>query len=155
MARRQRSSAGMVGGIIFLLFMLLMGYIVFKAVSGVYAILAFVAPFLLIMALVLNHTVVTDFFKGLIKTLKQDTGKGLIYTAGTVIGYPFVAAWLAFRAYTKRGSKRKKEPVAKEDKEYIKYEEVEDEDFLELPDLEEVKQKPSSSSDGSYDDLFS
>jgi len=68
---------------------------------------------------------------------------------------------LALKAYTKRkiGSKTKdNSKVEKED--YIKYEEVEeDDDFLELPDLEEVKQTRSSGTEGakdnSYDDLFS
>jgi len=164
MAKNRRNSAGTVGGVVFLLFMVVMGWLIFKAISGVFSLLAFAAPIFLIMALILNHTVVTDYFRKLVRMLKEDTGKGLIYVAGTVIGYPFVAAWLAFKAYAKRslGSKRNPNTSKKESDDYIKYEEVddgEDEDFLELPDLEEVKQTRSSSGsankDNSYDDLFS
>jgi len=149
----KKSSAGMIGGIIFLLFMFVMIWVVFKAVSGVFWILSIVAPILLIFALFMNHTVVTDYVKWLFKLLKEDTGKGLLYTLGTIVGYPLVAAFLAMKAYTKRtlGSKRKPK---EESGDYIKYEEVEEnEDFLELEDLEEVKQKQSSG-DNSYDDLF-
>lgn len=162
MANNKRNSAGTIGGVVFLLFMVVVGWLIFSAVKGIFSLLAFAAPIFLIMALVLNHTVVTDYFRKLIKTLKEDTGKGLIYVAGTVIGYPFVAAWLAFKAYTKRTLGSKKTSASKNDKEdYIKYEEVDDgseDDFLELPDLEEVKQTRSPGSgntkDNSYDDLF-
>lgn len=161
MANNRRSSAGTIGGVVFLLFMVVMGWVMFKMVAGAYSLLAFAAPIFLVLALVFNHSVVTDYFSKLMRTLKEDTGKGLIYVAGTVIGYPFVAAWLALKAYTKRTLGTKRGNTSKKVKEdYLKYEEVEDdEDFLELPDLEEVKQTKSSGSggtkDNSYEDLFS
>ncbi len=154
----QAKGGGMVGGLVLLFLMVLVGWVAFKAVSGIFWILSVVAPIFLIMALVLNHTVVTDYIKKIFKLLKEDTGKGLLYTVGTVVGYPIVAAWLAFKAYATRNSRKQRQSKAKK-KEYIDYEEVEieDEDFLELEDLSKVKQKnaqPQSRSDNSYDDMF-
>jgi len=145
---------GLVGGLIFLLIMLGMVYFAFKAVSGIFWILSVMAPIMFIAALVINHRVVTDYLKKIFRLLKEDTPKGLLWTAGTVIGYPVVAAWLAFKAFTTKGSKKYQKEKRKE-KEYIKYEEVEEsEDFLELPDLEEVKPKQGRSTND-YDDMFS
>ena len=145
---------GLVGGLIFLLIMLGMVYFAFKAVSGIFWILSVMAPIMFIAALVINHRVVTDYLKKIFRLLKEDTPKGLLWTAGTVIGYPVVAAWLAFKAFTTRGSKKYQKEKRKE-KEYIKYEEVEEsEDFLELPDLDEVKPKQGRSTND-YDDMFS
>jgi len=156
MANQVRSGGGLVGGLVLLFFMLVVGWVAFKAVSGIFSILAFVAPVLLIMALVINHTVVTDYIKKIFKLLREDTPKGLLYTVGTVFGYPLVAAWLAFKAYaTRKSIKQRKGNVKKKD--YLDYEEVEveEDDFLELPDLNKVKQKQAQSrSDNSYDDMF-
>jgi hypothetical protein len=157
MANQVRSGGGLVGGLVLLFIMLMVGWVAFKAVSGIFSILAFVAPVFLIMALVMNHTVVTDYVKKIFKLLREDTPKGLLYTVGTVLGYPVVAAWLAFKAYaTRKSIKQRRGNVKKKD--YIEYEEVEevdDEDFLELPDLNKVKQKQTQSrSDNSYDDMF-
>jgi len=136
--------------------------VVSTAVKLLYGYLAF--PLLLI-ALFLNYSVVTDFFSGLVREIREDTGKGLIKTALTAAGYPFVFAYLAGKAYLKRtlGSKRasvKDQRANKEEKkgDYIKYEEVEDEDFLELEEIDKVrvkeKQTRTNDADNDYDDLF-
>jgi Mn2+/Fe2+ NRAMP family transporter len=153
-----KGSGGIIGGMVLLLIMLTVGWLAFKAVSGIFSILMFVAPILFILALILNHTVVTDYISKIFRLLKEDTGKGLLYTAGTILGYPLVAAWLAFKAYATRNSKKKARPQARNSnkakkEDYIKYEEIEDEDFLELPDLNEVKDKQPRGGN-SYDDMF-
>lgn len=155
---RQKKSRSPIAGIIVFVFIAFMLYLLVSMVTSVVSILySYVALPLLLLALFLNHRVVTDYIGWLWKTIKEDTGKGLLYTAGSIVGYPFVAAWLAMKAYAKRtwGSKRK----AKDDKkgEYIKYEEVEEEseDFLDLEDLDkhQVKEKQTRSGN-EYDDLF-
>ncbi len=157
MANRQ-SKAGTIGGVVFLLFMFVMIWVIFKAVSGIFWILSVIAPIMLIFALFMNHTVVTDYVRWLFKLLKEDTGKGLLFTLGTFIGYPLVAAYLALKAYTKRSLGSKRNPKEK-DKEgdYIKYEEVQEkeEDFLDLGDLDKTPQKQAQTRDNTYDDLFS
>jgi len=89
--------------------------------------------------------------------IRKDTGKGILVAAGSIIGYPFVSAWLALKAYTTRNKiKKQKGDPKKED--YIKYEEVEeDEDFLELEDIDKVREKqaqPQARNDNDYEDLF-
>jgi len=160
MARQQKSRSPFAGIIIFA-FIAFMIYIIFTMVTGVISILySYLALPLLLIALFLNHRVVTDYVGWIWKTIKEDTGKGLLYAAGSVVGYPFVAAWLAMKAYAKRtlGSSRTAEATEDKKGEYIKYEEVEkdSEDFLDLEDLDKhnkVKEKLTRS-DNDYDDLF-
>lgn len=158
MARQQKSRSPFAGIVIFA-FIAFMLYIIVTMVTGVVSILySYLALPLLLIALFLNYNVVTDYIGWIWKTIKEDTGKGLLYAAGSIVGYPFVAAWLAMKAYLKRsvGSKRTKE--GKKKGEYIKYEEVQDEseDFLDLEDLDkhQVKEKQSRSGN-EYDDMFS
>ncbi len=151
MATRQSPRANNpIAGIIGLAVMLVIIYLLFKVVSGIISIMYFLGPILLIIALVLNYKVVLNYVQWLAQMIKKDTGKGLLYTALSVVGYPFVSAWLFLKAFLKFRLKRNgvKQEKAKE-KEFVEYEEItEEEDFLELPDLEKPKQT------NRYDDLF-
>jgi len=161
----KKSAAGTFARIIPILFFVVMAWLVVSTVSLVAKIFyGYLALPLLIIALVLNYSVVTDFFVGLFKDLKEDTGKGLLKVGATIVGYPFVFGYLALKAWTKRalGSKRKSVKEQKKG-DYIKYEEVEDEDdFLELEDIDKAKQRvkekivvqESKTKDDGYDNLF-
>jgi len=164
---KKTNSAGMIARFIPLLFFVVMIWFLISTVSLVVKVLySYLAIPLLLIALFLNYSVVTDYFSGLMREIKEDTGKGLIKTAASIAGYPFVFAYLALKAWTKRalGSKR---PSVKDQKskgkddskgDYIKYEEVEEDDFLELEDIDKkkvkVKQTQSKTNDNDYDDLF-
>lgn len=160
---RQNQSRNPLGGIVGLGIILILAYIflkvVFGAVSMVWGILAFVAPLLFIVSMFLNFDVIKDYFKMLTDTFRKDTGKGLLYTAGSLIGYPLVSLFLFYKAFNTRKKRVKSEAKVKNKKEgedYVKFEEVDEvdnEDFLELPDIEEAE--PESKPLNRYDDLFS
>ncbi len=139
-----------IAGIIGLAVMLIIIYLLFKVVTGVISIMYFLGPILLIIALLLNYKVVLNYVKWLGQMIKKDTGRGLLYTGLSVVGYPFVSAWLFLKAFLQFRLKRNvnKQEKAKE-KEFVEYEEITDEeDFLELPELEKPKET------NRYDDLF-
>lgn len=152
-------------GIIGLGIMLVMGYVVFKMLSGAFAILSFLAVPLFILALFLNYRVVSEYFNWVVGNIKKEPAKGFVIAGASIVGYPLVAAWLAFKAYTtkKLGRTKKTTKQKEEDGEYLKYEEVkkENEDFLELEDLDKpktrkkVKQTRGKTKDNDYEDLFS
>lgn len=142
-------------GIVALVFIVFLVWLVFNFVKGLFTILSFLAIPLFILALILNYRVVGDYFKWILKLFKKEPVKGLLAGAGTVIGYPLVAAYLFFKAFSNRRIAAKKEK--KKPGEYIRYEEMEDdEDFLELPEIpgEKVLEKQSRDQN-KYDDLFS
>lgn len=163
----KRNSASLIAKIIPLLFLAVMVWLVVSTVGLAFKIFySYLAIPLLVMALVLNYSVVTDHISSLMQGLREDTGKGLIKLAGNLVFYPFVFGFLALKAWGKRalGSKR---PSVKEQKgkqsskgDYIKYEEVEEDDFLELEDIDKpktkvkVKAQQTKNDTGDYDDLF-
>lgn len=162
---KNRSSAGLFAKVIPIIFLVAMMWLVVSTVSFAFKLFySYLAIPLLIIALFLNYSVVTDHINSLMRGIKEDAGKGLIKLVGNVVFYPFVFAFLAMKAWGKRalGSKRPsvKEQKGKDGKkgEYIKYEEVEKEDFLELEDIDKpkpkVKVKQSRETGNDYDDLF-
>lgn len=163
MANRQRKSSGSLKfGIVGLVFMLIMLWLAFQAVTGVFKILSIMAIPFFIIALILNYRVVSDYANWVFGLIRKDTTKGLLVAAGSVIGYPLVSAWLAFKAYTTRNKIREQKGNPKKG-EYVKYEEVDevdDEDFLELDDLDDTPtrqkqaQPRAQSRDNDYDNLF-
>lgn len=159
MAQRNYTSRGPLAGVLGILIVLGLIYLAFKMVAGVFSILAFVAPVLFIAALFLNRNVVIDYGKMLLNTIKKDTPRGLVYGALSFFGFPVLSAYFFIRAFMSSRLKKvvdSKRQEAAENKKYAEYEEVEEEDdFLELPDLEESKpQKEKLKEDSGYEDLF-
>ncbi len=147
-----RTSNNPLAGVIGLLVMLVIFYLLFKVVSGIVSLLYSAGWILLIIALVLNYTVVFDYVKWLGKVIKTDTLRGVAYSALSIIGYPFVSVWLFLKAFLKyRINRNSKQREKAKEKEFTAYEEIEEEDdFLELPDLDAPKKKVENR----YDDLF-
>jgi hypothetical protein len=127
-------------GVLFAAFWILK-YVVFK-------ILYTLAPFLFALALILNYRVVLGYGKWVMDLFKSSILTGILASVLSVVGYPFVSAFLAFRAYQLRGETWRKNDETKEG-EYIKYREVE-EDFL---DISEEKRKGEEFKD-QYKDMF-
>lgn len=145
-------------GVLVVLVLFVMIWLAISAVRGIFMILSWLALPLFVLALILNYRVVTDYFKWLWRLLRQETVKGIIYTGLTLLAYPFVSAYLAMKAFNNnRWSENN--PDEEVDGEYIKYKEVEivdeEDDFLELEDLDEMKENPRRSNDSNaYDDMF-
>jgi len=155
----RRESGNPFFGILIVLFLFMMVWFAITAVRGIFMLLSWLALPLFILALVLNHKVVVEYVSWLWRMIKRDTVKGLVFTGLSLVGYPFVSAYLAFKALSNYRLKNSDEDDLKG--EYIKYREVkvtdedDDEDFLELPELDVVK-KERNEVDGSnnYDDMF-
>jgi hypothetical protein len=151
---KKYSSNNPLSGIIALLFIVFLGWLVFNFVKGLFSILTLLALPLFVLALILNYRVVIDHFKWLWGLIKKDTGKGVLYSIGTVVAYPVVSAYLFFKAFTTRKQAIKEN--SKKKGEYLSYEESEEEDdFLELPDVDyKVIEEKQTRPNNKYDDLF-
>lgn len=159
MARQtqQRTTRSPFAGVIAIVGLIAVIYVLLNVVKIGWAILAFLAPILLIISLFLNKSVAIDYVKMLIKTLKTDLPRGILYTAGTFFLAPLVMTYIFFKAYMSskvRKTVDRKRAAAKEEAGYTKYEEVEDDDdFLELPDLD-VDPPKEKLKDTGYENLF-
>lgn len=147
----------------------LVGLIIFIAIAyfmvkGVFAILGFLAPFLLVGAAILDYTVITDFGKFMLKLLKENPLMGLVAILLVMIGFPVVFGFLFFKAYARRKFKNFAEKVEKEKGRFDEYEEVksnskqtEEDDFLILPKIEKPVTNTRTTSEqkgNDYNDLF-
>lgn len=150
---KQGGPLGSFGPIIALVLFFVLLYFIAK---GVFTILSWVAPVLLLATLVIDYKVVIDYFKFIGKLLKDNILLGLVALVLTVIGFPVVSGFLFFKALTRRTIKSKMEEVQKRrEGEFVEYEEIEDsEDFLNLPEAEPVKSTRSNKGSNEYEDLF-
>ncbi len=122
----------------------------FYIAKGVFTLLAWAAPVLLIITLIIRHEVVLSYGKMLINLVKRNPLMGIVAIVLSIVGFPVVAFALFGKALLDRkigqlGQKREK---AYQD-EFVEYEEIQEES-LELPQMDTKK---SSSSE--YDDLIS
>lgn len=127
--------------------------------KGIFNLLMWAAPVILIATLVLDYTVFTDFFRFLIKLLKENTIMGILAAVLTFFGFPFVLGYLFLKAIMRRSVKTALKNAEKERNTYTEYVEVkedkEDESFLELPPLQKsTRQESRKDSDSPYDELF-
>lgn len=130
--------------------------VLFFLAKGMFWLLSWVAPILLIITLILDYTVVTDFFKFIWKLLKENTIMGILSVFLVIFGYPVVAGYLFFKAIGKRSLKKAYEKVEKEKNTFTEYEEVtkDDDSFLELPPLHKRPEAHKQSKSNEYDEMF-
>ncbi len=139
-------------------------FVMYFLITGLFSVLAWASPVLLIGAAIFDHTVITDYGKFIFRLLKENPLLGLIAVLFTVVGYPAVFGYLFFKALARRKIKQVVNKVEKERNTYSDYEEVKtapqekEDDFMILPNVEkpvEVKNNTSAEEKKSgYDDLF-
>ncbi len=139
-------------GFIFLV-LLLVG--LFFIAKGIFTILAYAAPVLLIGALIINYKTVINYFKFILSLFKRSALTGIIAILLSIIGFPVLSGVLFGKAILDRKVRRLREAhQAREEGEFVNHEEVvrrmPDEE-LELPSFEKP-QIPKK--DNRYEDLF-
>lgn len=78
----------------------------FWMARGIFNLLSFVAPFLLIAALLVNYRVVTGYGKWLWETLNRDIFMGIVYIALSFFGFPILSAYLLIKAIASNSIKK-------------------------------------------------
>ncbi len=101
----------------------------------VYWALAWIAPVLLVLTLIINYRTVLNFGKWLWQLLTRSPLMGILAIILIVIGFPVVAAFLFGKSFIDRRMRQYMEEQGMID-EYVEYEEVPDDDPLELPQLD-------------------
>ncbi len=138
---------------------MIMGMILlFYLAKGVFTILAWVAPVLILLTLIINHKVIVNYGKWIFNQYRnQNWPVALGATALTVLAFPFVSLFLFGKAMImKKITEAFPEGVGqpahsrKEDN-FVDYEEIV-EDPLELPDLPKETQDKIDNND--YENLF-
>ncbi|WP_235297240.1 hypothetical protein [Portibacter marinus] len=119
----------------------------FVLLRGIFKLLYFLAPVMLIVTLILDYKVVINYIKQLGSLFARNPLYGVGATALTFFFYPIVFAILLFRAFAGRQRKRFiGESEARTETDFVEYEEIDDEP-LDLDEFGKVKEKR-------YDDYF-
>lgn len=151
-----RSPFGGITGLISLVLFMMVAYFLFK---GIFLILSYAAPVLLMATLIMDYTVVTDFIKFLAKLVKDNPLFGIVAIIVSLVAFPFTAGFLFFKMMMRRAIKKAQQPRPEtqatgepvndvDDEGFADYEEIE---TLELPDIEAPKSKGR---DNDYDQMF-
>ena len=138
-------------GVVFLVFALMA---VFWLAKGIFTILAWLAPILLIATLIIDYRIILNYGKWILHQLKTNTLVGVGMSLLTVVGFPVVSFFLFGKALLKRKLKSLESSYRAERTEsYSEYEIVEEDisTTLELPPLERRKAKTASDD---YEQLF-
>ncbi len=126
---------------------------IFFLLRGLFWVLSWVAPVLLLAAFIIDRTVVINYGKWLIKTVKNNPLLGIIAILFTAIGYTVVFPFLFAKALFKKKIKNATRQYENNQQgELVEYEELDnassDEKPLEMPPLKKKEQR------GEYDQLF-
>lgn len=141
------------GGIASLILIVLFFFGLFWLAGKAYTLLMLAAPFLLILAAILDYHTIINYVKYILGLFKTNVLMALGLSALTFFAFPLVALFLVIKAYASRKLKSMLKP---KEEAYASYEEVveEEDDFLELPNMpkQQTTSKPAESSD--YEQLF-
>lgn len=152
--RRNRFEFNTQNTIVAIVFLAVTFFALFWIARGIFTILTYVAPILLLATLIINYKIVVNYGKWLWKQLQNNPIMGVIAILLTIIGFPVVSFLLFGKALLERKVKQVEEEVRMErDGNFADYEII-DEEPLELPqrprEKVEVRQKPTDD----YERLF-
>lgn len=145
--QNRRSAGSPFGNWIGIIMMLVILVGLFFVLRGIFNLLYFLAPVLLIATLIIDYKVVLNYIKQLGSLFAQNPLYGIGATALTFFLYPIVFVVLLFRAFAGRQRKRFTSGAEQErEGEFVEYEELDDEP-LDLDEFGKVREKK-------YDDYF-
>lgn len=149
MIERRYSSSNVIVGVLFLVASL---FVLFWLAKSIFTILAWLAPALLIAAVIIDYQTVLNYGKWLINQLRFNTINGILYTLLTVVGFPLVSLFLFGKSLLRKKMKAlEKNYTQQKEGMYTEYEIVDEEiHSLELPPLEKRKQPAKDD----YEQLF-
>ncbi|MEZ5039102.1 MAG: hypothetical protein R2828_04395 [Saprospiraceae bacterium] len=138
--------------------MVLLFVALFYIARFIFRLLWLVAPILLVAAIIVDYKTVLGYVKWIGSLLQKNPMAGVVAILLSALGFPLVSGFLLMKGLFKK--KVKEATQAREAAirgEFVEYEEIVDDDALELPPLEvkkvQQKQRPSKS-DSEYDQFF-
>lgn len=142
------SLIGVVLGVLFLLGLFFIARYIFTILYSLW-------PIMIIVALIVDHKVVTGYGKWLLRLTKDNALLGIGAILLTVLGFPLVSLFLLGKALLRKKVKDvQEEAMQQREGEYIEYEEL-DSESMDLPQIEQwEKQTENRRKRNDYDDFF-
>ena len=137
---------------------------IFYIARFIFRILWFVAPVILIAALIVDYKTVLGYLKWVGSLFQKNPVMGIAVTVLSALGFPLVSGFLLMKGLLKKKVKEAQATREAQIKgEFVDYEEIVDDESLELPPLKDPKDQPiqikkdpskSQQSGNEYDHLF-
>jgi len=125
-------------------------FVLFWMLKGLFSILAFIAPVLLVITAIINYRVITGYVKMLWDVFNKNWMMGILGVILTVVGFPLISGFLFFQALVMRKVGSIQADIETKRKgEFVEYEDLSDE----VPEKLILKQ-PEPKKQDRYDDLF-
>lgn len=114
-------------------------YLIFK---GLYVVLNYVTPVLLVLTLLIDWKVIWQFLLYLWQSLRQQLFFGIVLVALTIVAYPFVSGYLFFKAVLNLVIRRKLKQMQQNASRFDAYTEVpQEEGFTEYVEIQDSGSK--------------
>jgi len=155
MQERRKIDVNPFSSIFSILTMVLIFVGLFFVAKGIFTILAWLAPILLVATAVIDYKIILNYGKWLLNLLQQNLLVGIGGILLTVFGFPIIAGFLFIKALLYRKVKKMNQAFEEESSsEFLEYEEIDDEVSapLELPTFEKEEKREKKSND--YEQLF-
>ena len=144
-------------GIIGFVFLVLLFVGLFFLAKGIFTLLAWISPVLIVGALLINYRTIINYFRFILSLLQRNILTGIVAIILSVIGFPILSGVLFGKAILDRKVKKFVQAhKAREQAEFVDYEEVipqKKETTLDLPPLEKETPAPKAK-DNRYEELF-
>jgi hypothetical protein len=141
-------------GIIGFAFMVLLFVGLFFIAKGVFTVLAWIAPVLIILALLINYRTVLNYLKFMLGLLQRNPVGGIIGILLSFFGFPILAGVLFGKSILDRKVKKLNEAYqAEKDGEFVEFEEIIKSERETKRSSSMEKQAPVKK-DNQYEDLF-
>lgn len=149
------------GGLGCLLGLVIVGFVLYYTVKGLYYVLWWATPALLVLALIVNWRVFPDTIKNWLGSLETRPVSALFSAALAVVAFPFFALWLFLKALGYKKMQEVKSAFEREQQrqnprdEFVDFEEIESKPMEKpaTPEILEVPVKPKKE-DNPYDGFF-
>lgn len=151
------------GGLGCLIGLALIVFLTYYALKGLYYILWWASPALLVLALIINWRVFPDTLKNWLDSLESRPLSGLITAAFAVLAFPFFALWLFLKAVGYRNLKNMQQEFSNTQPpqdEFVDFEEIESRPIGKAPEPEPVevpktaKEEKPKQDENPYDGFF-
>ena len=126
-------------------------------VTGIFKLLSWAAPVLLILTAIFDYRTIVDYGRWLFNLLRKDVLMGIGALILTVIGFPIIAGFLFVKALFRRKIGQLEKNMNQERQgEYVEYEEVESTTYepIELPPIEPEPRATPRKERNDYEDMF-
>lgn len=151
-APQQSKSSSPLNGIMWITMVVFSIYLLFFIAKGIFSLLMYASPILIIASFFLDKSVIINFGKFLYNKVKTEPLIGIGAIALSFFAFPILSGYLFLKSLIKNKiGKKVKEFEEREKGEYADFEVVED-DFLQLPELEKPTNATKNKKTDSYDE---